>query len=82
MDDALRARVEGLQAAILVRFPETRFKLQVGDQEDIWHLSVYTPDGKIQIPREVTNGLNQIWQDHKISIITVVYPMFLYEEES
>ena len=81
MEDLLGERMPQIQANLLAQFPEAKFKLGKGDQEGIWHFSIYTETGRIQIPLEVTNDLNQIWRDHRVSIVTVVYPLSLYEEE-
>lgn len=81
MADLVRAQVAQLQAMILAKFPDTKFKLEPSDKEDIWHFAVYTPEGRMHIPLEVTDNLNKLWRERRISIITTVYPLALYQEE-
>lgn len=71
----MQESVQRVQEMILAKFPETRFKLESGGHEGIYHLSVYTPEGTLPLPREVTEYLNQVWREHKITLITTVYSM-------
>lgn len=82
MNDDARELLARYQAEILARFPDTKFKLEPTDKEDIWHFSVYTSEQHIQMPRDFMEGLNTIWREHKLSIITMVYPISLYTEEA
>jgi len=81
MNDLLTEWMPRIQANLLAHFPESKFKLEQGEKPDLWHFSIYTETGRIQIPLEVTNDLNQIWREHHMSIVTVVYPLSLYEED-
>ena len=53
--------------------PGAKFRLEPGGHEDIWHLSVYGPDDNLRLPLTATEYLNQVWREHKITIITTVY---------
>jgi len=77
--DPLEASVQRAQELILAKFPDTRFKLESGGHEGIYHLSVYTPEGTMQLPLEVTEFLNQVWREHKLTLITTVYSMAHYD---
>jgi len=78
MPDPLEESVQRAQELILAKFPDTRFKLEPGGHEGIYHLSVYNSEGKLQLPLEVTEYLNQVWREHKITLITTVYSMMHY----
>ena len=80
MSDFVRERVSHLQELIHARFPETKFKLEPSADETIWHFSVYTPEGRLPLPLEVTDELNRIWREQRISIITTIYSMSVFEE--
>lgn len=60
---------------ILAKFPDTKFKLEPGGHEGIYHLSVYNAENRLQLPLEVTEFLNQVWREHKLTLITTVYSM-------
>ena len=75
MPDALHDSVQRVQQMILAQFPDTRFRLESGGHEGIWHLSIYTPEGNIRLPPEVTEYLNQVWREHKITLISTVFSM-------
>ena len=78
VSDPLQESVQHVQELVLARFPETRFRLEPGGHEGIYHLSVYTPEGTLQLPLEVTEFLNQVWREHKITLITTVYSLAHY----
>lgn len=78
MPDPLEESVQKAQELILAKFPDTRFKLEPGGHEGIYHLSVYNFENRLQLPLEVTEYLNQVWREHKITLITTVYSMEHY----
>ena len=80
MTDLVQQHVAHLQGLILAQFPDTKFKLEPSEHEDIWHFSVYTPEGAIRMPPEVLQQMMGIWHEQKITIITTVYPMALFAE--
>lgn len=82
MNDAAQRELERFEGMILEQMPDARFKLEPSDQEGIWHLSIFTPDGKLQMPARAAWQLNQIWREHKLSIVTTIYPASLYQEEN
>ena len=79
--DVVDRSVKRVQEMILARFPDTRFRLEPGGHDDIWHLSVYAPERTIPLPVEVTEFLNQVWREHKITLITAMYSMAHYPED-
>lgn len=78
MADSLEESVQRTKEMILAKFPETKFKLESGGHEGIYHLSVYNAENKLQLPREVMEYLNQVWREHKLTLITTVYSMEHY----
>ena len=78
MADPLEESVQRAQDLILAKFPDTRFKIEPGGHEGIYHLSVYASESKLQLPLEVTEFLNQVWREHKLTLITTVYSMEHY----
>ncbi|MBI2886387.1 MAG: hypothetical protein HYY02_04170 [Chloroflexi bacterium] len=81
MTDTVREQLARYQSAILAHYPDTRFKLEPTEQEDIWHFSVYTSEKHLQMPRDFMEGLNAIWREHKLSIVTTVYSLAAYRED-
>lgn len=79
---AVRTRVADLQRRILEVFPDTRFRFEPTANWDIWHLSVFTPSGAIQMPPPVIQGMVALWHDHRVTVITTVYPLSALQEQT
>ena len=80
--DPLNDSVQRVQELIRARFPDTSFRLEPGGHADIYHLSVYAPEGHLPLPIEVTEYLNQVWREHKITLITTIYSMAHHPKET
>ena len=81
MTEALQQQIEQVKQSILAHYPEAKFVFAPSEHDDIYHLSVYYGAGNLQIPVTVARDLNLIWQNERITVITVVYPMAHYKEE-
>ncbi len=79
MADPLGESVERVQEMILAGHPDSKFKLEPGGTDGIYHLSIYSPEGAARLSLDVTEYLNQVWRDHKITLITSVYSMEHYK---
>lgn len=80
--DRLLQQIEQVKQTILASYPEARFKFTGSEHSDIFHLSVYYGAGNLQIPVAVARDLNLIWQNDRLTVITVVYPASYYKEEN
>ena len=78
MAEPLDSSVERAKELILAKHPDTKFKLEAGGHEGIYHLSIYSSEGRLALPIEVTEYLNQVWREHKLTLITTVYSMEHY----
>ncbi len=76
----VRERTAELEEMILAAAPEAKFKLDSTDNWDIWHLAVYTPDGTIRMPPPAIRGLVDLWHELRVTIITTIYPLTLFQE--
>lgn len=73
--------MEELKGLILGGLPEAKFKIEPGSQNDLWHLYIYTPKGNLQIPQEIASYLDSIWREQRVTVVTVMYPLSMYEED-
>lgn len=74
-------RLEELKGLVLEKSPKVKFKVKPSSQKDLWHLYIYTPEGNLQMPPEVMRYLDSIWREQRITVVTVIYPLSMYEEE-
>ena len=81
MDEIVRNRVEGLQQIILSQHPETKFRMEPGEPENLWNLCIYTPEGNLQMPPEIMQELDAIWRENKVTVLAIVYPLSMYDDE-
>jgi hypothetical protein len=80
VSDDLLAQIEQLQQTILQTYPEAKFRFSGSEHGDIYHLAIYHGGGTLQMPVNVARELNLIWQNHRLTVITTVYPMAHYKE--
>lgn len=81
MSEVVRELVLQLQEIILKEFPDTMFKLDQSTHDDIWHFSVFTPSGNIQMPPAVLTKMMDLWHEHKITVIASIYLLSVYQEQ-
>ena len=74
--------IEHVQEALIATFPEAKFHVEATDDPTIWHFAIYAENGRLFLPMEATQELNQMWVEHKISVITTIYPATAYKEHS
>lgn len=79
--DLVRQRVAQIQEILTAALPEAKFRLEQGQDATIWHFSIYAGEGRLFLPLEVTQELNRMWLEHKISVITTVYSIQAYQEK-
>ena len=80
-EELVRERIARVQEQLLAKFPQARFRLEPGEDTAIWHFSIYAEEGRLFLPMEVTQELNQMWMEHHTSIITTVYSLSAYQEK-
>ncbi len=81
LDTAIKEKISGLQDIILQTQPEAKFKLEPGEQENIWDFCIFTPEGNLEMPPEIMRQLDAVWRDYKVTVLAIVYPLSLYEED-
>lgn len=83
MNQDLAQEITALEEMVREQVPEARFKLEQGeDDRNFWSLYIYTPSGNMQMPANIMGRLDDIWRKHRVTVIAVVYPLALYEEQA
>lgn len=77
----LREEMAALQEMIRAQDPQAKFRLEPSEQEGIWHFSIYTQAGNMEMPPEIMATLDNIWRTHRVTVVTVVYPLTLFDAE-
>lgn len=81
MTERLLEQIEQVKRTILQYYPEAKFRFTGSEHGDIFHLGVYYGSGNLQMPVAVARDLNLIWQNHRLTVITTVYPISHYQED-
>ncbi|GEM_PF-6035866 len=81
IDPGIKEKIVGLEQIILEAQPEAKFKLEPSEQENIWDFCIYTPEGNLQMPPEIMQRLDGVWREYKVTVLAIVYPLSLYEED-
>ncbi len=82
LNDTIREKISKLEEIILQEQPDAKFKLEPSEQENIWDFCIYTPEGNLQMPPEIMQQLDGVWREYKITVLAIVYPLSLYEEDA
>lgn len=77
----LQEEMLALEELVRGQDPEAKFRFDPSGQEGIWHFSIYTQAGNMQMPPEIMAILDNIWRTHRVTVVTVVYPLTLFEVE-
>ncbi len=82
MNEEIAREVAAVQETIREQVPEARFKLEPPeDAKDPWTLYVYTPTGNMQMPGNIMGQLDDISRRHRTTVVAVMYPLGLYDEQ-
>ncbi len=81
LNEAIKETISKLEGIILKEQPDAKFKLEPSEQENIWDFCIYTPEGNLQMPPEIMQQLDGVWREYKITVLAIVYPLSLYEED-
>ncbi|MSQ14417.1 MAG: hypothetical protein EXR50_00935 [Dehalococcoidia bacterium] len=82
LNEAIKEKISELEEIILQAQPESKFRLEPSEQENIWDFCIYTPEGNLQMPPAIMQQLDAVWREHKITVLAIVYPLSLYEEDA
>ncbi len=82
IEAVVREGVATAEKFLIEKFPDAKCRLEPGDDPAMWHFSIYAESGRVFLPLEVTQELNRLWMEHKVSIITTIYPLNSYQENT
>lgn len=72
------AIVGEIEQEILEFEPEAKFRLRRGSEAQFLDFTIYTPSGRMQMPANIMGRLDDIYRSHRVYVITVIYPLSLY----